>query len=429
MKRLSVAVFAAALAMPAAVQAQAPAEAAAPAPEIVPQPASKLPLKHAPQPTTAPITAADLMTRLYIYADDSMMGREAGTPGNFKATTYIAGQVEKMGLKPAGDGGTYFQTIPLKTRAVDSSSSLTAGGAALTYGADWAVRGSAPMTLSSVPAVFGGALGDSQTVSPADMKGKLVVFALGQNRRTGRQPEGSDSAAALAIIVPDRYMQFFGRPSTFVDDPDQPQRGGGTTLFLSAAGAAKLFGKPVDSLAPGAAGPMVSGDIRISTTPVADPARNVVAILPGSDPSLKGEYVAIGAHNDHIGMTDRPVDHDSLRIFNHIVRPGGAEQSGKQATRRSRLRSTPSSPPGARPIPAPSARTRSPTAPTTMAPARSACSKSPSISRRSRATPSPSGRFYSCGTSAKRKDCSARRISPITPRCPAIPSWRSSTWI
>ena len=332
MKRLSVAVFAAALAMPAAVQAQAPADAAAPAPEIVPQPATKLPLKHAPQPTTDAITAADLMTRLYIYADDSMMGREAGTPGNFKATTYIAGQVEKMGLEPAGDSGTYFQTIPLKTRAVDSSSSLTAGGAALTYGSDWAVRGSAPMTLSSVPAVFGGALGDSQTVSPADMKGKLVVFALGQNRRASRQPEGSDSAAALAIIVPDRFMQFFGRPSTFVDDPDQPQRGGGTTLFLSAGGAAKLFGKPVDSLAAGAAGPMVSGDIRITTTPVADPARNVVAILPGSDPSLKGEYVAIGAHNDHIGMTDRPVDHDSLRIFNHIVRPGGAEQSGKQAT-------------------------------------------------------------------------------------------------
>ncbi|HET7024772.1 MAG TPA: M28 family peptidase, partial [Gemmatimonadales bacterium] len=66
--------------------------------------------------------------------------------------------------------------------------------------------------------------------------------------------------------------------------------------------------------------------------PVEFPARNVVAILPGSDAKLKGEYVAMGAHNDHIGMNDHPVDHDSMRIFNHIVRPNGADQGGKQAT-------------------------------------------------------------------------------------------------
>ena len=45
-------------------------------------------------------------------------------------------------------------------------------------------------------------------------------------------------------------------------------------------------------------------------------ARNVVAIIPGSDPVLKHEYVAIGAHNDHIGMRAAPVDKDSLKAFN-----------------------------------------------------------------------------------------------------------------
>jgi hypothetical protein len=50
------------------------------------------------------------------------------------------------------------------------------------------------------------------------------------------------------------------------------------------------------------------------------PARNVVAILPGSDRALRGEYVAIGAHNDHIGFGHNPVDHDSLRAFNEAVR-------------------------------------------------------------------------------------------------------------
>ena len=32
------------------------------------------------------------------------------------------------------------------------------------------------------------------------------------------------------------------------------------------------------------------------------PSRNVLAVIPGSDPALKREYVLIGAHYDHIGM-------------------------------------------------------------------------------------------------------------------------------
>ena len=42
-------------------------------------------------------------------------------------------------------------------------------------------------------------------------------------------------------------------------------------------------------------------------------ARNVVAVLRGSDPALRGQYVAIGAHKDHVGFTTNPVDHDSVR--------------------------------------------------------------------------------------------------------------------
>src|SRR4029077_15931592 len=47
-------------------------------------------------------------------------------------------------------------------------------------------------------------------------------------------------------------------------------------------------------------------------------ARNVGAIIPGSDPILKNQYVAIGAHNDHVGMRAQPVDKDSLKAFNDI---------------------------------------------------------------------------------------------------------------
>ena len=62
------------------------------------------------------------------------------------------------------------------------------------------------------------------------------------------------------------------------------------------------------------------------------PARNVVGVIPGSDPALRGEYVAITAHNDHIGFNHHPVDHDSLRAFNAVVRPLGADSPPRPAT-------------------------------------------------------------------------------------------------
>src|SRR5258708_4183624 len=71
----------------------------------------ELPLKLAPRPTTAAITSADLMTRLYIFADDSMMGRQVGTEYNLKGTAYIEREARRIGLVPAGTDG-YFQNLP-----------------------------------------------------------------------------------------------------------------------------------------------------------------------------------------------------------------------------------------------------------------------------------------------------------------------------
>src|SRR5829696_10482671 len=78
-----------------------------------------LPLKRRLQPTTTAITENDLMSRLYLFADDSMMGREAGSPGAMKGTAYIAAEARRLGLKPAGDSGSYFQNVPFIARTLD----------------------------------------------------------------------------------------------------------------------------------------------------------------------------------------------------------------------------------------------------------------------------------------------------------------------
>jgi Zn-dependent M28 family amino/carboxypeptidase len=91
-----------------------------------------------------------------------------------------------------------------------------------------------------------------------------------------------------------------------------------------------MFGVPLQTLKTGATGKAVSGGFTYRET-LAPGARNVIAILPGSDPALRGQYVAVGAHSDHVGI-GQPVDHDSLYAFYHIVRPEGADDGNKPAT-------------------------------------------------------------------------------------------------
>ena len=86
-----------------------------------------MPLKYKGGPTVAAITPCDLMTRLYIYADDSMRGREAGSPDAQRATQYIEEQVRGLGLKPGGTDGTFYEYMPVTATFGDSASTMTVG--------------------------------------------------------------------------------------------------------------------------------------------------------------------------------------------------------------------------------------------------------------------------------------------------------------
>jgi hypothetical protein len=333
MKRLlSMSLGVLALATPLAAQS---APMAAPS-GYIPAPESKLPVKMVAKPTSADISAKDLMSRLYIFADDSMLGRETGTLGNVRGTDYIAAEAKRLGLVPAGENGTYFQTLPFKSRATDSTSTITTPTGSLTYGTEWAARVNSSFSKSDMAVVYGGTVGDTTTtLSDEQVNGKLVVFAFpttpGARVSFRSVSRVGQNAGAVLIVGPDQLLNQLKRPATFVDDPDAGP-GPRPLLFATRTGAAKLFDSPMEGLTPGTPGKAVSVDIKVVVTPLPFPARNVVGILPGRDARLKGEYVAIGAHNDHVGTNSRPVDHDSLRIFNHLVRPGGAEDGGKQAT-------------------------------------------------------------------------------------------------
>jgi hypothetical protein len=295
------------------------------------------PLKHAPRPTSAAISAADLKTRLYVFADDSMEGREFGERGNFKATALIAAELARLGVEPAGENGTYFQVVPTMRRTFDTGAAFGSAGAPFTPWEDFAAIDLGPGTrsLDGAAVMYGGMWGDSARLAPGSgAAGKLVVVSVTPGPQGPRwnvpRPQliaRFPDAAGFAIValddLPQGLLEFLRQPSLRVGEPEtrvQPAH-----LWLSRSAAARLFGGPIEGVRPGAAGSPIAGTIRYRSEPPEFPARNVVGLLRGSDPSLRTQYVAIGAHSDHIGVASEPVDHDSLRAYNSVMRPMGAD--------------------------------------------------------------------------------------------------------
>jgi hypothetical protein len=77
------------------------------------------PLSHA----AATITAADVMHRVSLIADDSMLGRDTPSRGLELTAEYVASEFRRSGLRPAGDGETYIQRFPLARRVIDTAGS------------------------------------------------------------------------------------------------------------------------------------------------------------------------------------------------------------------------------------------------------------------------------------------------------------------
>ena len=297
--------------------------------------------------TEAAITPADVRSRIYLIADDSMRGRQAGKLGNFMMTSYLAREAARLGLEPAGENGTFFQTVPLVQRSIDSTSSLVVGRDSLELFTDFALMRPTPtlrvgrsITGTGLIPIYAGRAGDSAVaISPEQADGRIVVFSA--NFGANGKPSGTytsvaadalarfPTATAIAIVDLDFLTQattnsLRSHAVAIVpgkDSTSPPPAG----ILLSLRAASKIFGAPLDSLRAGALGKAVTARISFVDRPVEAPARNVIAMIRGSDPKLRGQIIAIGAHSDHLGVAPVAVDHDSLRAFNRVMRPEGAQ--------------------------------------------------------------------------------------------------------
>jgi hypothetical protein len=272
-------------------------------------------------------------------SNDAMEGRDTGSAAYQRAAEYVAGRFKAAGLSPAGENGSYFQSVPMREIAVvadgTSFTLLAPNGAETTLKFLQQISISATDALMpklEAPLTFRGYCGKEVM---ADVAGKIVV-CFGTQRQG--LPSGSARSAAARdgnavgivtvddpyfTIEPPRWPSAYARSVTLRSmQPAKPQGAALPSMRLSAdAFATMLAGAGQD-----AAALLKSGGAKLPLPSFEIPARlrlqlhvtqrdlsspNVIAKLVGTDAKLKTEHVVIGAHLDGYGF-GTPVDGDKL---------------------------------------------------------------------------------------------------------------------
>ena len=292
-------------------------------------------------------------------ADDLLEGRAAGTRGYDLAALYVANRFRALGLQPAGDDGSYFQAVPLlEGRRQREGAAFVVrrpgGDLEFAFQDDFlpGINYNAATHAVTAPLVFVGQAVHAPELGHddfegVDVAGKIAVYFSGAPstfsntqrafHASGRQKmeilaaRGAVGAVSLGNPVDEakypwaRGARNWQMPGMRLLDeagaPIDAYPGIRATASLGVHAVRKLFeGAPMDAdevFARRESGTLESFDLpgqatlSGSTTLARLDSRNVVGLLPGSDPTLAAEHVVFTAHLDHIG-TGAEVDGDSV---------------------------------------------------------------------------------------------------------------------
>jgi hypothetical protein len=290
------------------------------------------------------ITAAQLKNYLSFIASDEMEGRDTPSRGLDTTAKFIAMNLERWGFKPAGDDGTFFQKIALRREALDAAKTTAEIDGQKFVFADDFLANPVPASLSG-PLVFAGngwvlKSKNLNSYEGIDVKDKIiVVVGAGFPAGTAR----ADLAGTMGVdwSSPAVYAQQHGARGvisiadagiminweTLRQRAMQPARAA-VEKFSTQPGAPPV---PSVLITPKMAIALFAGEkyefpaiikgaqsgeqvpafdlsaskkvsINIAVKNERPTTQNVVAVWEGSDPVLKNEYVAVGAHYDHVGI-------------------------------------------------------------------------------------------------------------------------------
>lgn len=303
------------------------------------------------QAATPPIDADRLLDHIKFLASDDLKGRASGSPGLEQAADYIAQQFTAIGLRPGGDGGTWFEPFQLIAGVtVGKSNSLVVSdrtrSVRLALGSTYYPLSAVPNESADVSSehadklelVFGGyglaaPERDYDDYAGIDVSGKAVIIFT-------HEPQENDANSPLNGNRPMPETTLYQKAGAarshgvrlllVVSDPthasDQaPFHSFEAVPDLDEAGLAVLRVRRdemqplLDAWGLDAQARLIDSDLRPRSHLIRDASvdyteflshnrrtvRNVVGVLTGSDPARAGEAIVIGAHYDHVGLGGR----------------------------------------------------------------------------------------------------------------------------
>ena len=307
-----------------------------------------------PAPLSVPPAA--IASHIHFLASDALEGRETGMRGFDVAAEYVRAQFEAIGLQPMH--GDWFQHFALRAATLDEEhSSFALDGKPLVIRKDFLLRpdfarDSVAVDAPLVMAGFGVTAPElhHDDYAGIDARGRIVVMFSGAPKpfpsdqrayyssadvkRHNAAAHGAVGILTISTTTDELRNPFEKRarqsgivPMTYLDAGGNP-----VDVLESIKGSASLSGKAAETLFAGAAIPLdrlladaengvahsfaLDGTASIKTVTRFSQvtSENIIGVLPGSDTTLRDEYVVVSAHLDHLG--NHPAADGSDGLYN-----------------------------------------------------------------------------------------------------------------
>jgi len=263
-------------------------------------------------PALSSIKIEDLKKDLYAHADGHFKGRSAGTLDELKAAAWLAEQYKAIGLKPAGDDGSYFQFFNMWRNHLTDNSTISINNKPYTLWKDAAVAQMANVNINAPILYLGNALDIDTAIN---VKDRVVAIVA--------DPKGINMQVSLPTWRYSRSVYTkYGLPLV--------RKGAKAVIFIADETAEKAWDDASENFLRGNYDIDGGPNVNVNTTvPViwvhanvkkeletnnatlkanliiskyAYPSVNVVGKIDGTDAKLKSEYLLYSSHTDAHGV-------------------------------------------------------------------------------------------------------------------------------
>ncbi len=274
----------------------------------------------AARPALVPPGAPELKATADTLTGPGMDGRRSGTPGGDLAAHQLADWLKGAGLRPGGEGESFFQSFVLASGARIAPGAtlraLGAGARAFEVGRDWTPHGGSLRETVEGEVVFVGygvsapAAGYDDWAA-VDARGRIAIALEGAPphlagvgaTRLEKLIAARRAGAGALLIVADRLPALAATATAVrLVSGALPPAAADAVLAPTGATTTGLARALAERGAPASSPTGVRAELRVALEAADRTAVNVIGVLPGRDPARAGEAIVIGAHYDHLGI-------------------------------------------------------------------------------------------------------------------------------